>query len=264
MTPKSLLIRPRFNGPPGVANGGIACGSLAGAGGGLGAAVEVRLHRPVPLARPLDVRREDDAFVLEDSGEVVARGRIVPEAGPDLSVPEVVSVHDAVVAAQRSSCHTNPIFPDCFVCGASRADGDGLRIFPGTVQDRRVWAAPWTPGRSVAGADGCATPEVVWAALDCPSGFAAVEYAVQRGALPRGSAAVLGQMSARIVGLPEVATRHRIVAWPISVDGRKLAAGSALLSPAGDVLAAARAIWLVVPAPSPHLAGTVRRPGSGL
>lgn len=248
MTPNSLIIAPRFNGPPGVANGGIACGSLAGAGGVLGAAAEVRLHRPVPLGRPLDVRREHDGIVLDDSGEVVARGRVVP--GPDLSVPEVVSAHDAVVAAQRSSCHTDPIFPDCFVCGTSRADGDGLRIFPGKVGDRRVWAAPWTPDRSVAGADGCVTPEVVWAALDCPSGFAAVENAVERAALSRGSAAVLGQMSARIARLPEVAISHRIVAWPIAVDGRKLAAGSALLSPAGDVLAAARATWLVILSPS--------------
>lgn len=264
MTPKSLFIRPRFNGPPGVANGGIACGSLAGAGGVHGATAKVRLHRPVPLARPLDVRREDDALVLEDSGELVARGHVVSETGPDLSVPEVVNAHDAIVAAQRSSCHTNPIFPDCFVCGASRADGDGLRIFPGKVADRRVWAAPWTPDRSVAGVDGCVTPEVVWAALDCPSGFAAVENAVERAALPRGSAAVLGQMSARIAGLPEVAISHRLVAWPISIDGRRLAAGSALLSPAGDVLAAARAIWLVIPAPSPHPADTWRRPGGGL
>lgn len=251
MTTKSLFIKPRFNGPPGVANGGIACGSLAGAGGVLdgaggvlGAVTEVRLHRPVPLGRPLDVRREDAALVLEDSDALVASGRAVPEAGVDLSVPEVVSVHDADVATRLSSCHTNPIFPDCFVCGASRAEGDGLRIFPGRVPNRRVWAAPWRPDRSVAGPDGRVVPEVVWAALDCPSGFAAVEDA----GLPRGSAAVLGQMRARIAGLPGVAVNHRIVAWPIAVDGRKLTAGSALLSPAGEVLAAARAIWLTISA----------------
>lgn len=254
MTPKSLSIRPRFNGPPGAANGGIACGALAGAGGVVGAVAEVRLHRPVPLGRPLDVRRQDDALVLEDSGALVARGRLVPEAEPDLTVAEVVSAHDAAVAAQLSSCHTNPVFPDCFVCGVSRAKGDGLRIFPGKVAYRNVWAAPWTPDRSVAGADGRVTPEVVWAALDCPSGFAAVEDAHERAALPLASVAVLGQMSARIVGLPEVAIKHRIVAWPIAVDGRKLTAGSALLSPAGEVLAAARATWIAIPAPSPQLA----------
>lgn len=246
-TQKSMCIPPRFNGPPGVANGGIACGSLAGAGGGLGAAVEVRLHRPVPLGRQLDVRREDEALVLEDSGELVASGRVVADAGLDLTVPEVVTVEDAVVAAQR---YSNPAFPDCFVCGASRADGDGLRIFPGKVADRRVWAAPWTPHRSVAGADGRAAPEVVWAALDCPSGFAAVEDAHERAALSRGSVAVLGRMSARIAVRPEVGIGHRIVAWPIAVAGRKLTAGSALLAPDGDVLAAARATWIAIPAPA--------------
>ena len=44
-------------------------------------------------------------------------------------------------------------FPTCFSCGTGRADGDGLRIFPGRVADQtgaaRV-AATWTPDPSVA------------------------------------------------------------------------------------------------------------------
>ncbi len=47
--------------------------------------------------------------------------------------------------------------------------GDGLRIFPGPVAGRPVWAAPWTPDASVTDGSGRVRPEVVWAALDCPS-----------------------------------------------------------------------------------------------
>lgn len=259
MTRKNLFVQPRFNGPPGAANGGIACGALAGL---LGGAAEVRLHRPVPLARPLDLRRADDAVSVHDSGELVASGRIVSRAGPDRPIPEAVSAHDATIAARRSSCHAHPIFPDCFVCGASRVVGDGLRIFTGKVPGRRVWAAPWTPHWSIAGADGQVPAEVVWAALDCPSGFAAVESAVESGTAPVGAVAVLGKMCARVMELPEVGIGHRIVAWPIAVNGRKLAAGSAMLSPAGEVLATARTVWLTVPAPSPHLANAASSPGS--
>lgn len=40
--------------------------------------------------------------------------------------------------------------------------------------------------------------------------------------------------------------RHRLVAWLLGRDGRKLTAGSALLGSDGEVLAAARALWITV------------------
>ena len=78
MTTQTLLVPPRYNGPPGAANGGIACGAIADL---LGGAAEVRLHRPVPLGRPLDVRPADDgSVVVEDSGELVAGGHVVDDS----------------------------------------------------------------------------------------------------------------------------------------------------------------------------------------
>jgi hypothetical protein len=58
-------------------------------------------------------------------------------------------------------------------CGPARRPGDGLRILPGPVARRPLWAAPWTPDPSVDSAGGTVRPEVVWAARDCPSGLAA-------------------------------------------------------------------------------------------
>jgi hypothetical protein len=40
--------------------------------------------------------------------------------------------------------------------------------------------------------------------------------------------------------------RHRLVAWLLGRDGRKLTAGSALLGSDGEVVAAARALWITV------------------
>jgi hypothetical protein len=113
------------------------------------------------------------------------------------------------------------------------------------VAGRQLWAAPWTPDPSVADADGAVRPEVVWAALDCPSGLAAAEAA----RLPAGTAALLGRMTVGLATPPRVGDRCRVLAWPEGRDGRKLAAASALLGPGGQVLAAARAVWVTVPRP---------------
>jgi hypothetical protein len=99
-----------------------------------------------------------------------------------------------------------------------------------------------TPEATVAGVGGRVRPEVVWAALDCPSGIAAADAAD----LPAATAVVLGRMAATVGGLPRPGDRCRVVAWPLTGHGRKLGAGSALLGPDGEVLAAARTVWITV------------------
>jgi hypothetical protein len=153
-----------------------------------------------------------------------------------------------------------PVFPGCFVCGPDRTPGDGLRIFPGPVPERQVWAAPWTPGHHAAGADGRVAPELVWAALDCPSGIAAAEAAD----LPGGTAVLLGRMTASVAVPPRPGEECRVVAWPGSRDGRKLTAFSALLGPGGEVLASALAVWLTVPrSAAPPATGPAIPPAAG-
>jgi hypothetical protein len=237
-----LRVATRFCGPPGVANGGVASGSLAAL---LGGAAEVTLRRPVPLERPLPVRGgdgDDGTLVVEDGGVLLAEARPAKAAGEPLDVPAAVTPAAAEAAAGRTRYFDDPVFPGCFTCGPARMPGDGLRIFPGRVAGRAVWAAPWTPDATVAGADGRVRPEVVWAALDCPSGIAAADAAD----LPAGTAVVLGRMAATVGELPRPGDRCRVVAWPLAVDGRKLRAGSAVLGPDGEVLAAAQTVWVTV------------------
>ena len=60
-------------------------------------------------------------------------------------------------------------------------------------------------------------------------------------------------MTASLAGVPVAGEACLVVAWPGWRDGRKLLAGSALLGPGGQVLAAARTVWLTVPRPVPAL-----------
>jgi hypothetical protein len=93
-------------------------------------------------------------------------------------------------------------------------------------------------------------PEIAWAALDCPSGIAAIEAAD----IGQDTAILLGRMTARVAALPAVGDEYQVIAWLIGRDGRKLTAGSALLGQGGDVLAVARTVWLTVPWPIPGMA----------
>jgi len=61
-------------------------------------------------------------------------------------------------------------------------------------------------------------------------------------------------MTASLATLPAPGDRCVVIAWPGARDGRKLRAGSAVLGPGGEVLAAASAVWLTVPRPVPALA----------
>jgi hypothetical protein len=236
-----MLFEPRFCGPPGMVNGGFACGAVAALCGG---DAEVTLRRPVPLARPLAVREGDGVLLVLDDGTPLAEARPAA-ADTESAVPDVGAELARSVAA-GASYYADPVFPRCFVCGPDRAPGDGLRIFPGPVPGRPVWAAPWTPDDSLAAADGGVRPEAVWAALDCPSGIAAGEAA----GLAADTSALLGRMTAHLVARPRPGQACRVLAWPTGRDGRKLGARSALLDPSGVVLATARTLWLTVPRPA--------------
>lgn len=236
-----LLIAERFCGPPGAANGGIACGSLAALlDEAVPPAAEVTLRRPVPLGRPFAARRDGDGNWVVADGEALV-GEVRPAARVEFAVPVKVTFEQARAAAGRAQYYDDPVFPGCFGCGTARPPGDGLRIFPGPVNG--VMVAPWTPDQSVTDANGRAKHEVVWAALDCPSGIAVGEA----GELPPDTAVVLGRMTGTVAARPRAGDQCRLVAWAAGRDGRKLYARSALLGPDDAVLAAADSVWLTVP-----------------
>ncbi|HEX6932724.1 MAG TPA: hypothetical protein VF162_11310 [Streptosporangiaceae bacterium] len=237
VTTSALSIPSRFCGPSDSGNGGYVCGRVAAYAG---APATVTLRKPPPLDTMLAVERDGDGAVrVRDSAALIADGQAASDA-PSLEIPGQVSAAQASAAAGRSRYFQNPLFPDCFVCGPARQPGDGLRIFPGQVAGKALWAAPWTPHSSVAGAAGRVRAEIVWAALDCPSGIAAADAA------GLDTAILLGRMTVRLAARPEAGQPCRVIAWPAGRDGRKLTAFSALLGPGDEVLATARAVWLTV------------------
>jgi hypothetical protein len=219
----TVTIATRFRGPRDSANGGYTAGLL---GSRLGAAAEVTVRRPPPLERPLAVRRDGERLLLEDGNDLVAEA---VAGDPGLVPPLPPSFEQAAAAADGVGAWGPPQFEECFVCGV-RDDGSGLGVHPGPVPSRDgLVAATWVPHDT--------TPEVVWAAIDCPGAYAAGD--------PGRGEVVLGRMTARIERLPEDGEPCVVVGWPLGEDGRKLFAGTALFGAGGDLLAVARQIWIV-------------------
>ncbi|MBM2822344.1 MAG: hypothetical protein HW413_1090 [Thermoleophilia bacterium] len=218
-----ITFERRFRGPLTSANGGYACGRLAAYVEAED--VEVTLRQPPPLERSLVVRRDDDVVVLLDGDAVVAEAR---PAAVDLEPVPAISLEEAEAARERHVRGWSPEFGECFVCG-DRSSGDGLGIRVGPVLGREpLHAAPWTPSESA--------PEMVWAAIDCPGAYAV-------GAEGRGEV-VLGRMTARVLRVPSSGERCVVTAWPVGEDGRKIYAGTALLTEDGELLAVARQVWI--------------------
>jgi hypothetical protein len=226
-----IVIEPQFCGPAESGNGGYTCGLVAAA---VGEPAEVTLRRPPPLERPLHLEHRGDVAVLLDGAELIAEARRAELA---LDVPEPVSYEEAIGAAPRYSGFEQHVFPTCFVCGPDRVPGDGLRIFAGAVQGRDLVADPWVPDPGLADSEGLVRHEFVWAALDCPGAFA-VGFSGRGGLL-------LGRLTAEVRGPVRAGERYVVTGWPLGEDGRKLYAGTALTSAAGELCGLGRAVWII-------------------
>jgi hypothetical protein len=221
-----MIIPPRYNGPPGSANGGYAAGMLASYVSSPAGAV-VTLRRPPPLAIPLDVDTTDGVIEVYDGDLLIASAS--PAADPLTGVVPPVSWTEAVTAAESYPGHVAHPFPRCFVCGPQRPPGDGLRLFPGRLPDGRT-AAPWIVPEDI-------EPTLMWAALDCPGG-----WAVQMEDRPY----VLGRLAARVDALPAAGDGCVVMGALVAAEGRKAHVISTVYGPDGAVLALGRATWIAV------------------
>ena len=241
---KHIVIDKRFCGPPRSGNGGYVCGLLAAHVDGN---AEITLRAPPPLGQRLDIVTADHGVELRKDRTTLAIARSVHFDAPQVPIFDFGKATDAV---RRSQCDDgrHPL-PMCFVCGPARVNGDGLRISPVPLPSSAdhatpIFAARWVPYANLAREDGAIAAEFVWAALDCPTGYAAIGS--RHLGMTGAETVLLGRMSARIVRRPWPGDRCLIVAWPTGRDGRKLFANSALLDSQGEPLAIARATWLLV------------------
>ena len=230
---ETLTIPAWFNGPPASGNGGYTCGRVAQL---VGAEVtEVSLRSPPPLDTPLDVECDGGGVTIRDGDTLVAEGK---PSELLLDIPDAVPADevDAAQEAGRARWAEGHPFPTCVVCGPAREDGFG--ISPAALPGRDgLFGAAWTPRESDDDGGGCVRPELVWAALDCPTSAPVANFG-------DGPAMVLASLTARL-GCPlRVGEPHTIVSWALGEDGRKHWSAAALFDPDGILLCASRALWI--------------------
>ncbi|MBI5106981.1 MAG: hypothetical protein HZB46_18700, partial [Solirubrobacterales bacterium] len=112
--PEVVVVDGRFNGPPGSANGGYACGVL---GARVDApAAEVTLRLPVPLDVPLAVEPQDGGHLaLRHGAGLIAEARPIDLV--DVAPPVRPTFAQAQAASTRYPGHVpaaHPL-PPCFV-----------------------------------------------------------------------------------------------------------------------------------------------------
>jgi hypothetical protein len=223
---ETLTIPARFNGPPGSANGGYTCGLVAGLVDS--EVVRASLRSPPPLDTPLEVVRDGKRVELRDGETLVAEG-IAAELL--LDVPDAVPREEVAAAVERGRerwAAGHP-FPTCFVCGPNRGE-DGLGIAPAALPGRNgMFGASWTPS------DG--RPELVWAALDCPTSAPVANFG-------EGPPMVLADLTARIGCAVRAGEPHTILSWPLDEDGRKHWAAAALYDSDGTFVCGSKALWI--------------------
>lgn len=229
MGTSTVVVASRFRGPPSSGNGGYVAGLV---GAHVHGPARVRLHAPPPLDRELALEG-DGEIRITDGDAVVASGT---PSSLELSPPTPPSLDRAVAASRGYRGFARHPFPSCFVCGPERAEGDGLRIFPGPTEGGVV-AAPFMPPQDLldAGGGGVLAPAIVWAALDCTGYFAIVGDDI----VPM----LLGELTVD-VRAPVDRGPHVVYGWALGGEGRKARCGTALASPDGQILALGLATWI--------------------
>lgn len=234
-----LVVPSRFCGPPSSGNGGWTAGALAGHVDA--ATVTVSLRQPPPLDTPMPLSEDDGWTVASYDGRPAVRAR--GDERP-LATVEPVDLETARAAEARYPGLVHHPFATCFVCGTAREEGDGLRIFPGRVDDVDGFtraAATWTPHPSTAQTPGddVASVPTTWAALDCVGAW---------GADFGERLLVLGSMTARLETRPRIGEPLVVIGASRGQEGRKTFTAATLYDTDGRVVGTAEHVWIAVDA----------------
>jgi hypothetical protein len=231
----------RFQGFTDGALGGYAAGVAAR---GIDGPAEANLRALPPLERELTLERgADGSSELHDGETLVLEVR---PADFELEIAPLPSVEEAEAANGDLVHEDGHLYRECFTCGPDRAEGDGLRLFMGKVRGReRFLAAAWTPDPKLT-PEPILPSEFVWAALDCPTIWAA--WFDESGELrfPQGYFSVLARQRVEVLGDVRTGEPVVVTAWPIEQDGRKHTTGAAIHSPDGELLARGESLLIDV------------------
>ncbi len=238
----NMVLSQRFCGPPKTGNGGLTAGILVEAVGTDTA--EIRLLSPTPVETSIIMESEKGqrGTIYSDSKKVLATLKsIADEDFPEYKLPVVPDLVDAKkISAFYPGFTTHP-FPTCFVCGPKREVNDGLRIFVGPAPEQigfeNLMVGHWLPDQTVASQDGFVRDAVIWGALDCPGGFAAV--------LGEPKLIVLSKIRGKIIERPKIGENYTVLSWRLQKMTRAFKVMTAIFkSDSKRLLAIAEALWL--------------------
>jgi hypothetical protein len=144
-------------------------------------------------------------------------------------------VEAAEDAGQEYLGHHDHPYPSCFCCGTERAEGDGLRIFAGPLENEPILAAAWLPHPNHADDDDTLPVEYTWAAMDCPSIWAVMEDA------PPASPdhVVTGKLAVRVDSPVQTGDPHMVLAWALPPESGTRPAAAAIIDRDGNLKAVA-------------------------
>lgn len=250
MSDNSIIVAEKFRGPPKSGNGGYVSGVFAAAlTQGVHnlpdhQAVEVTLRAPIPLDRPMSVRRAQDALTVMHGETLIAEAKVVTL---QMDLPSPASWDEAMAVREQSYSFPlgiNTLFatplrgvhPICFCCGAELAPTEGAHVYTAPVKAKRQVAAAWIPNECWADERGFVRPEIVWTALDCPGQMAWRAEGTHTG--------MLGRLTARIEKPVRAGERCVVIGWTMGNEGKKYFAGTALFDHAGELCAYAKAVWI--------------------
>ncbi|PJZ55680.1 hypothetical protein [Leptospira barantonii] len=241
---ESIEINEKYNGPPKSGNGGYVAGITANRIENN--AVVIKIRAPAPLNETLYYSRDPSGSGIK----LLSKGTnsVIADAKEDsefyMDVPELNSSSlEGIQNPEQEylGFHKHP-FPTCFVCGPNRNHKDGMRIFPAKISDQvgftHLHGAFWNPWKDLSGTDGKIRDEIVWAALDCPGGFAA--------SYVEPTLIVLVKLRGRLLEsiFPEVP--YAIQAWEIGRNRRQRIAGTAIYRiDDRKCVAYSEALWMV-------------------
>ncbi|TWD79206.1 hypothetical protein FB561_0261 [Kribbella amoyensis] len=236
-TREVLRIERRFRGPEKSGNGGYTAGLVGTALGAVapdGTVPQVTLRLPPPLEVDLELLVGEQGAQLMTPDSLAADA--VPVAVDELADAAIdpISFEEARAVEVKYRGLVDHPFPACFACGPANAEG--LQLRPGALGDGRT-ACTWRPSADLGGEDGLVDAEYLWAALDCPGGWATDL---------EGRPSVLGRMTACVDARPQSGEACVVMGRLLGEDGRKTFTATTLYDSDGRIVARAKHTWITV------------------
>ncbi len=235
-----FVVPDRYRGPPFSGNGGYVAGAAAALLKS-NTAIEVTLRSPIPLDEPMQVQQGENRVAIWQGDTLIAE--IKPQelelnipAPPDWEETRLAQPYSPALMAGINSLIPGGtgFHPVCFCCGADH--DEGLKVFAAPVQDGAQVAAVWETRSEWADPNGFLPDSFLWTALDCPGQFAFLAGGIRTG--------LLGRITARVDHRARAGQEYLVSGWRIGIEGKKHFAGTAIHDQDGQLLAAAKSVWI--------------------